>query len=251
MRQVLLVLIGIFALTIPALAATVGCPVNFPEEGGLLAGIEINEFSDYGFSNKEQFGPASLNSASSQYIAKLQYGINNWVAATVKLGSADLKLSDPNRDTEYNFSKGTTWGAGAKIVLYEKAERAMRLCASSEYLTGHPGDAVNDGEEYSAKWNEWDNALFMVFSSQNVEFDESCTGSSFYLGAKYARTTIDWTGPEDPDDSKKEWHVELRADDDIIFFAGFDVVLDTASIISAEARIGNIDSYTVAFSYRF
>ena len=245
---------------IPVRAATVGCPVNFPEEGGFIVGIEINEFSEFEFSNKEQFGVRALEAGSSQYVAKLMYGVNNWVEVTAKMGSADFRLHDPNIDVDYTFSKGTIYGPGIKAVLYENAARGVKLCGSMEYIIARPGDSIIDNEEYSAKWKQWDNALYMVFSRVSMDdFSEGKAKTSFYIGGKYSQTEIDWVGPEDPnaeqpEDPKEDripWEVNLRADDNITFFAGVDIILDTNAILCGEARIGNIDSYTFAFCYRF
>lgn len=253
MKLKLILLAAICAFMPAAEAATVGCPVNFPDEGGIIVGLEINEFKNYRFYDKDAFAAAPVDFGSSQYIAKIQYGVNNWAAVTAKAGSADLRMSDPEHSQSpapgMDFSKGEIYGAGARLVVYEHPERAMRLVFSSEYMAGRPGDVIHNGSEFSAKWKEWDNALFMVFSKQNVIPEELFTGTSFYIGGKHSRPQVELTGRAAEDEPKET--STLEADDNIIFFAGFDIVLDKSTILSAEARIGNIDSYTLAFAYRF
>lgn len=232
----------------PAEGATVGCPVNFPQEGGFIAGLEVNEFSNYRFSELDTFGADFFDCASSQYVAKFQWGVNNWVAVTGKVGSADFRLTNPATQEKWSFSRGSIYGGGAKLVLYEIHERAMRVVMSSEYLLAEPGGMVNGGE-HSVKWKEWDNSLLLAFSRQEVAWDDMFTGTTFYLGAKHTQPEITWRRQESKDAIRKD--TILKSDDNIMFFAGFDVVLDSHAIISAEARIGNIDSYTLAFGYRF
>jgi len=234
----------VLAFAIFGECASVGNPGFLPEKGRYIMGFEYNSVKGGDLSDSK-FGTRPLEPESKQSLAKIVYGLSDRLSILAKVGSSDLVLWNPNASTSYSHSSALGWGAGFRVIFYEDLGLGLSLGGGAQYFTFEP-DKTNDNR--TAELVQWDSSLFMCIMNRIADADSyvepfRLTSTSFYTGARYSETQIDWTYGSSSG--------TLEADDNFGIFAGFDFVFDDNYIMGIEARFSDEKAYSAVLGFRF
>ena len=223
-------------------AASIGGPGFLPEKGRYVIAVEYDSLKERAFSDST-FSSQSVNAECKQYVAKVVYGLSHRVSVVVKGGSSDLKIWE-GTTAKRSQSGGLAYGLGAKVIFYEDLNLGLNLCGEAQYFSFSPGDSGSE----TAKWKEWDGALFVTIVNMITEAESlvepfSLTSTGFHAGLRYSNANIDWTSGSTSG--------TLEADDTVGFFGGFDFVFNDNYLLGIEARFSDEKAYTAALGFKF
>jgi hypothetical protein len=225
-------------------SASEGNPGFIPERGRYIIGFEYGSVKGRNLSDST-FGTQALDTESAQYLTKIVYGLSDRISLLAKVGSADLKLWNPNASVSYSYSGDLAWGGGFRTNFYEDLALGLSLGLGAQYFTFEP---KKTSDNRTAEWKEWDGSLYMCM--ENIVSDATSlvepfklSSTSFHAGVRYSDVKVDWTYGSATG--------QLAADDSFGFFVGFDFVFDENYIMGVEARFSDEKAYSAVLGFRF
>ncbi len=221
-------------------AATIGAPGIPPGQGRFSFGLEYISVRGRNLSD-ENFEPRAVDTEALHYLGTVKYGLSERLTLFGRAGSSDLTIYGQEL---YPHSSDMGWGGGFNFVLLEDLSMNLKMLGGAQYYTYEPDPA----EGRSFDWQEWDASMAVLIvnridARRPLIEPFALTQTSFYAGGRYSDARVDWTRGADSG--------TLKAEDNLGYFVGIDLVFNDNYAFSLEGRFRDERAYTAAISFKF